>query len=638
MPLDVVKYLNDGNPPPFFSKLLELLREGKQPRAPASQWIASIKSLSQKGLKKSEVEESGAAAYLASLPDNEVLTKDDLIEQIQRRYYTIKEVLLGSPKYPTWRQPGGSDYREYLYIANSERDNVQDALEDVDFEMEELAFDPELAITQPERIIQLEKRREMLMTKVKTALEFTGSHYNDRIQGRYGKNLLAHCRVSIHRDIYFIDEIQSDWAQQGRRRDWTGVFRGPLVTDTEAWASMVLRRQFQIAAAMPGIKRVAWITESMRNGGHQALEAEAAKAAQRKAFLDFFKAEMEQQMARIGGDGMTEEQRSKARRLLEPTIRKTARSQGFIDPADMLNDFYLMVVPKLANKILGKTGEKVETQALVLDQVRSRGGYGSGVINEPNSVKVPGFAMTDSARQALVASQPMYSRAPLRAGVMDLTAREKEVALAMARAQEMLGTTRHLRFAKHVFDVATGHRVAGRYINRLVQISLQAENLVEATEHECFHFAVDNLMTGTEVAMLQSEFASGGLLNAAVRRALMERGMHKAAAQCTDPMEAAAHGFTLWASGHLDVASPPARGLFSDLVNLVHDCIRWFKRAVQEQRCTCVEDVFEALSSGGLAEHRHQSAHSTQATTSTPDDEQGDEDRRHAVRRERMVS
>jgi hypothetical protein len=606
MPQDVVRYLNDGANAAFSSRLIDLLTQSKIPRAPVSQWVSAIKSLSQKGLKQVEVDESGASAYLATLPSDHVLERDKLIEEIRRRYYTIKEVWLGDPQFPTYRQPGG-EYREYLYLANSERDNVEDALELVNFEMEELAFDPELAITQPERIIALEERRASLMTKVKTAMGFDRDHYHDRLNGRLGKNLLVHCRVSIHGDTYFVDEMQSDWAQQGRRNQWKTVVKGPLVTETEAWAGMALRRQMQIAAQMPNIKRVAWITESMRNGGRQNLEQEQAKQIQRKAYRDFCKAEIQTKLTAIGGEAMTKEQREQATKLLLPAVEQEARGKGLHEPAYMLNDFYLVVLPKLADKVLAKAGAKVGLQDIVLDSVCSRGSYGSGVIPEANHVKVPMIEMTPQVKELLSATQPLYSRSPLHLGPgtdISLDARQKEIALAMARTQEMLGSARHLRFAKHVYDVATGHKVAGRYINQMVQVSLAAQDILLVTEHECFHFAAENLMTGTEVTMLQQEFASGNALNMAVRKALLAQGMRAAAEQCSDPMEAAAHGFSLWTRGELEVSSAPARGLFSDLVNLAHDCVLWFKRTVLEQRCTTVEEVFQALSSGELAQHR----------------------------------
>jgi len=617
MATDKVNYLNDGNPPAFFSRMLQLIEQGKQARAPAAQWISTIQAFSQKGVKQSELDESGAITYLKGLTAAQAMTKEELVDQIKRRYFTVKEVLLGSPKYPGYRQPGGNDYREYLYIANSERDNVKDALDDVNFEMEELAFDPELAVTQPERILSLEARREALMTKVGKAIEFTSHHFSDKIEGRYGKNLLAHCRVSVHEDTYFIDEIQSDWAQRGRKVNWNGIAKGPLVTNTEAWAGMVLRRQMQIAASMPGIKRLAWITESMRNGGRQNPQAEAGKEASRKAYREFIMQEMEEKLQAIGAQNMTPDQLAEARKLMEHAARAAASAKGLYEPTDMLNDFYLMVLPKLADRTLSKAGVKTSMQSFVLDTVASRGAYGQGVHNEPNLINVPSIEMTPAVKDLLVASQPMYSRAPLRMGPITPDAYSKAVAQAMERTQEMLGTVRHLRFAKHVYDVATGHKVAGRYINNLIQVSLSAADILGATEHECFHFAADNLFTASEVEMVRTEFSPGTFLNARVQQVLRCKGMHRAADQCTDPMDAAAHGFTLWTSGDMDIPSPRAKGLFSDLVNLAHDCVCWFKRTVMEQRCTSVEELFEALSRGDLAAHRqHNQQHSSEADDS----------------------
>lgn len=600
MPVDIVQYLNGEPHSPMYSKLLQLIDASKQAKAPVAQWLSMIGAFTQKGVKQIEMDESGLLRHLATYQPGDVLSKDELLEQARAHYYTIKEVRLGVPKYPSYRQPGGS-YREYLYIANSQRANVEDALEDVNWEMEELNFYPERIAENPGRVMALEKRREALMKSVVRAVDFSQHHFSDKIEGKHGKNLLVHCRVSVHGDIYFIEEIQSDWAQRGRQWDWKRIPRGPLVTNTEAWAGMVIRRQMQIAAGMPGIRQFAWITESMRNGGKQNLTAERAKDDARKQYRAFVASETEERLRSIGAESMTHEQLAAAKGLIRPAIDAAARSQGIAEPNDMLNDFYIAMIPKLADKALGKSGAKIAMRTMTLDSLVAEGGYGSRVLAQDNVVEVPGVELTPPVREILLAQQPVYSRAPLHCGPIELDAQEQAIAQALMTAREMLGSDKHVRFATHVYDVASGRKVAGRYINKLVQVSLRAADIVEATEHECFHFATDNLMRESEVAMLRKEFAPGTELNFRVRTELTRRGMYEAAAQCEDPLESAAHGFTLWKRGHVSVTERPIHGIFSDLIAIVKDSVRWLQRTVLEYRVTNAQELFQALAAGEMA-------------------------------------
>lgn len=563
---DQISYLNRNTKTDagqaFFSRLVRTIRESKQGKAPAAQWLSMILAFTQKGVKAQEIKEAGFTPFLEAA-GTQVLTKDALLEEVARRYYTIKEVVLGTPKYGGWHQPGGK-YKEYLYIANSERDNVVDAIAAIEFEMEDFNFNPVRLAEDPAAVIALEMRREELLKQKGLSIDFTSHHFSDRINGSLGRNLLAHCRVTEREDTYFIEEIQSDWAQGGRRAhhhdcevarhrgepeptNWRRYPEGPLVTNTEAWAGMVLRRHLQIAASMPNVKRVAWITGSMRNGGAQTLTTNEAG-------------------------------------------HRVDSQQGG------LNDFYLKVVPKLAEKALGKCGVKPTMLTLALGE---RNGT-------PNTVVVPGFEMTDAARQQLAAPQPLYSRALVDDALFARVdaVRAAAVGRAVASAKEMLGSARHLRLAKHVYDIASGAKVAGRYANGLIQVALNAHDIEEVADHETWHFASDKLLTQAERVMVERDFAPGAELNFRVREALTRRGMFKAASQCVDPEEAAAHGFALWKRGHISMTERPVQGLFSEIATAVRDCCRWLRRVALEQKHTTSEQLFNALAAGELARER----------------------------------
>jgi hypothetical protein len=532
---DIVTYLNRSDVSPFYSKLVQSLRDSKQGRASVAQWSAMIQALTQKGVKALEIEESGVSDWLATRSVTEVLTKDELLHEIARRYYTVKEVRLGSPRFVNHRQPGG-EYQEWLYIANSECANVEDAIEQIEFEMSGLIFEMDKIMADPDLPVRLAAERAKLMAQRGTAIEFPNHHFSDQVNGKHGKNLIAHCRVTRRDDVYFIEEIQSDWAQRGRKDKWRSYPKGPLVTSTDAWAGMVLRRHLQIAAQDPRVKQVAWITESMRNGMQQDLQREQRKVEQKKAYSEFVAQRLTQKMQGIELLDLQGEALDRAKEDAKTQAQNEAHEQGLSLPSDLLNDFYLEVVPKLVNKLLGKSGAKVGFADIAI------GG---------RPVKVPAFEMTDAARQLLVASQPLYSRAPLVPFKRTLSELEPQIEAAIAATSQMLGSAHSVRLATHLYDLATGREVAGRYGRGFIEISLQAADIEEVAAHEAFHFAWHHLLTRQEIGVLRESFAPGTALNRRTRLLLRSHGMHEAADQCDDPEEAAAHAFTLWRQGRM---------------------------------------------------------------------------------------
>lgn len=668
MATDIVRYLNESRSGPLVSKLRQTLEEAKQPRAAVPQWRAMIAAFTQKGVKKIEMDEAGIDDWFATLPDTQVLTKDEILEHLKRTSATVKEVVLGTPAYSSYRQPGGV-YSEIFYIANSERANITDALEQVEWEMEELSWNLDRLIDDEDLMVRLEARRTQLVDQTETAYDFTWSHFTDPKYGKHGKNLIAHCRTIVYEDTYFIQEIQSDWAQSGRQSDWRRVGKGPFVTNTEAWAGLTLRRQLQLAADNPKIKRVAWMTSSMSNGGRQDLAHERQVAFMIEAYQAAAKPAETARFDELGGPALRDAANGAAKELAklvadEATLKnKVARAKGAVQNAEKagagddsaraglsqakaeldsardslagledkmnaaranaartssvfevietsarkageqaaldkrlhnpndMNGFYLKVLPKLAEKAVQGTNERVTITKIDLN-------------NGAAPVEVPTLQMTDAVRAKLKQSLPLYSRAPLLREARHEF--DPVVAEMVRRCDNMIGSPHHVRAVANLHDIATGKRVAGRYANRLVQFALDARDIDEVPFHETFHYAMDVMLSGREREIITEAFAPGSRLHQQVQTVLIERGDRALAAECQDPAEAAAQGFALWTKGLLNVQDTPAQGIFSDLINTVRDVARWLRREVLEHKYQNTEDLFNGLAHGELAERQNQ--------------------------------
>lgn len=240
----------------------------KMQKAPPAQWISTIKSFTSKGVKQAEIDDCEILDWLSHNPIKS-LEREDVRRQVASRQITIKEITLGTPGFQGFSHKqlvADSIYRELLYVANSERANMEDRIEELEWELEQYAFEPERIATESDRVMSLEVERATLMREAPKAYDFNRSHFETQVK-RHGKNLLAHGRELIAGSKYLIEEVQSDWAQKGRRADWKGISRGPFVTETKLWAGLVARRMIQRAALNPQIQQVFWIRGSMSNGG-----------------------------------------------------------------------------------------------------------------------------------------------------------------------------------------------------------------------------------------------------------------------------------------------------------------------------------------------------------------------------------
>ncbi|MDO9099703.1 MAG: hypothetical protein Q7V53_03015 [Caldisericota bacterium] len=248
----------------------------KLQKAPPKEWANTLKSLVSKGqVKQAEVDDIGIVPWM-EMRGAKSYTRAELLKAIDDLGITIKEVTLGSPQYPSFSHKtavgSGSRYAEVLFIANSQRDNIEDRLEEIDWDLEQFAFDIERLSEDPEMPARLAVERSLLMQQKLVSHDFKWSHFTRDDLGRHGKNLFAHARELVFGNTFLVEEIQSDWGQRGRMEEWRSIPKGPFVTDTKLWAGLAMRRMMQRAAENPAIERFYWIRGSMRNGGRQVTQ------------------------------------------------------------------------------------------------------------------------------------------------------------------------------------------------------------------------------------------------------------------------------------------------------------------------------------------------------------------------------
>ncbi|MCX8016586.1 MAG: hypothetical protein N2690_01595 [Rhodocyclaceae bacterium] len=267
MPRDRIYYLDptqDEGLRRASSALYEALRSSSQPSAPATQWLGFVRGLTGKGVRQAEIDDSGVIPFLEQ-QGSQRLNKDELLSYLQDRLVRIKVVDLSRPKFSGWVSLNG-DYQERLYVLSSEAMHIDDLMEDLFYRMEEIGFNPSILMEDPDIVDRMEQEMTELKARRPRSWDFDHHHFSEVVR-EHGKNLLAHARFVRQGDLFFIQEVQSDWAQRGRRHNWSGNYpKAPFVTQTESWASLVLKDLLQEAARDERIQRVAWIRADMRNG------------------------------------------------------------------------------------------------------------------------------------------------------------------------------------------------------------------------------------------------------------------------------------------------------------------------------------------------------------------------------------
>ena len=140
-------------------------------------------------------------------------------EQLQRRYIETKKASEAEPtKFGSYTLPGGENYREMLLTLpreNSELVAVQKRINDIT--MMPASEHARLGEKLRTEFDMLRDREYQL--KAQQPSQFTSSHYDE-------PNILAHVRTNDRvidgKKTLFVEEVQSDWHQAGKKRGYQG--------------------------------------------------------------------------------------------------------------------------------------------------------------------------------------------------------------------------------------------------------------------------------------------------------------------------------------------------------------------------------------------------------------------------------
>jgi hypothetical protein len=239
---------------PFYSAVENAVAAAKQPKADAQQWLSFLKN--QPGVKQEELSHLGLDKLSGAI------TKDDLLKTVQEGQPQIKEVIKGgknpyphssteewesaiasaersnnwdevdrlnqawehsqgvgagkdATKYNKYQLPGGENYREMLLTLPDKQqrhyeweyfDPKTQTSKQFKTEAEAKAAAPEGAMVNPKEIST-------------TNESYKSSHWDE-------PNVLAHIRMNDRnidgKKSLHLEEIQSDWHQEGRKKGYKG--------------------------------------------------------------------------------------------------------------------------------------------------------------------------------------------------------------------------------------------------------------------------------------------------------------------------------------------------------------------------------------------------------------------------------
>lgn len=436
-----------------------------------------------------------SAEDLAPLSDREleaapVVAPDDLVDFLERREaydpdmsmrdmleradaYGFEAKAQPDTKYSDWRTPGGTNYQEVL-LTLPDRDPVASQRTELR-QLADRAFGEQRNMT-PEEAMRYRELTEQIRvagaSRSKSA-KFVSSHWAER-------NVLAHLRMDDRIDtdgkkVLFVQEIQSDWGQEGRRagfgsvENWTdnqiraaveendpdadteGLDRAmllemaryadltlassvplaPFVTDTKAWVSLAIKRVVSMAAEQ-GYDRVALVSGQQAADVFSLSKQVDAIEVHRRPDGFRVRADRDGRMEDVGifdakklPDVVGKELAEKIIAQNEPL--KTYQGDDLKVGGEGMRAFYDRLVPQVASDVLKKLGGKLTTVEFI------DGFSGRNVISSP----IPGdtlWGVYDLERQEWLKSwaAETFTRDPEAAEKMGQAA-AKNIAAAISR-------------------------------------------------------------------------------------------------------------------------------------------------------------------------------------------------------------
>lgn len=484
--------LTGGAYPLFSWRLPQEIAAYKQPKLQAQQWIHVINGFSQKGIKQSEIEDSGIADWLQDQGKRQV-TREELAEVASYALPSIKEARLTGAdcKYRSYSFAlAGEDYNESLFYFPTVDEDLADRIADLDDRIASLNFDFDKLGEDPDAVFRLDKRRSALMSQqdeVANGIRLS-THFSSYLQDMCpdARADFAHMRWSVKiidgTRTLFVHELQSDWAQKGRAYEWKGDYkRAPLVTETEHWTTFLLRRAMLLAVEQ-GCEQLTWINgSSMANGGS------------------------------FGAAG--------------------------------LDEFYMKIVPSLAKKLAKPFQSELRLGEFMLKDVERRLAV----------MPVTPLMREKFASGAPVYS---YARVVEQASFDPVRAAQLEKALQLRADTTLGEDVRmRVSIVREIMSAHEEARPAAELVGRTAKIAFNAEDPVAALDHEGFHLVLNHHFSAREREDVQRQFAYGAPLLVRTVRLLLSHGQFDAAKQAMASWEeAAAHAYSLWRKGQMPLS------------------------------------------------------------------------------------
>ena len=227
-------FASAGAAPIYYSVVARAVEAVKMERAKGHQWLGIIKN--SPGVKQGEIEWLLLGDYLQA---NETYTKDQVLSYIDENKIDLREVVkwrnpTGTvydsnedvTKFAKWQLPGGENYRELLLMLPT--------IMDPDMRFQVIGAFPATFNTRKEAeeyIAGFGAISDPYLNARMAALPFSIREYaepDDRyfMSGHWDEpNVLAHIRFNDRTDadgkrVLFIEEIQSDWHQKGRKKGY----------------------------------------------------------------------------------------------------------------------------------------------------------------------------------------------------------------------------------------------------------------------------------------------------------------------------------------------------------------------------------------------------------------------------------
>lgn len=522
-------------------------------------------------------------------PDGDMVGYDELPESLQKKVDEASKSY-DDTQFSKYQLPGGENYREllitlpvdkrvaYEVTATFRSDSSARAFKDSEqfrniIERNAYMTGQQTNAATGMHSISMNKLNSEEMKEIVAAIEnaggtssyfentadaqtFRSSHYSQ-------PNILAHIRFNERTDaegkrVLFLEEIQSDWGQKGKKEGFTkpanpelvkrlseffpvgsevrggslrGVPEAPFVTDTKSWTALALKRMISYAAEN-GFDRVAWTT-----GEQQAARYDLSKQIGAIVYGDGKLTAYDKGVKSVvlDRDNVQEKDleeyigKEAAKKLLE----KQPNEKGYRELTGLdlkvggegMKGYYDAIVPQVANDILNKIGGKVE--AVNIGWNESPSGLDPAIydvqVGKRISAEQLGFTITPEMRAKVqTEGLPMFAKRTQSGRGLSISAVESianpiaeklknvRTVKVVARQNEIPGLKDQIDAAYSRFQkdrssenldkylAVAKDNIEGAYVNGdlyLVASNLGSEARVqEVLRHEVAHLSVEQML------------------------------------------------------------------------------------------------------------------------------------------------